>query len=231
MLKDRNITLYEVAAALDLTVGRVKQIFKSEDLSITRLSIICNELLEMEIVDLVKIMEESQARIRSLTEQQEKQLISEDRLLVVAVSVMNNWTMDEIIERYDISEKQCRGHLRTLEKLDLISIHASGRINLLIDRNFSWVPDGPLEQYFRQNIQRDFLDAGFDGMHESRQFRTGMLSDRSAEELIKKIDRVVAEFVELSRADSTLELQHRTGYSFVLALRPWEMPVFTKLLR
>jgi len=145
--------------------------------------------------------------------------------------VMNNWSSEEIVERYTITQRECERHLKTLEKLELISIRNSGRIKLLIDQNFQWIPDGPLEQFFREHIQEDFLDARFDGAGEMRQFRTGMLTEKSADELIKKIDKLVAEFVEHNRSDGNLELQHRVGYSFVVALRPWLMPAFTKMLR
>lgn len=144
---------------------------------------------------------------------------------------MNNWTPENIIERYDISEYECQRHLKTLEKLELISLRGSGRIKLLIDRNFQWITNGPLDRFFREYIQEDFLDARFDGTGEIRQFRTGMLTDKSADELIKRIEKVVAEFVDLNRGDSNLEIQHRVGYSFVVALRPWLMPAFTELLR
>jgi len=64
-----------------------------------------------------------------------------------------------------------------------------------------------------------------------RVFRTGMLTSKSAEELTRRIDKVVNEFMDLNREDSLLEIQHRVGYSFLVAMRPWLMPSFTRLLR
>lgn len=231
LLKEKNITQYDVAAVLNLGVARVKQMFANQDFSMSRLSIICNELLGMEIVDLIQVSQDRQKYIEGLTEKQEQQLISDERLLVVSVSIMNNLTADEIVERYDISEAECQQHLKTLEKLKLISIRANGRVKLLIDRNFKWIPNGPLEQFFRQHVQSDFLDSRFDAEGEVRLFRTGMLTKQSADELIKKIDKLTAEFVELNREDTRLELKYRIGYSFVVALRPWLMPSFTSLVR
>lgn len=231
LLKERNLTQYDVAAVLNLGVARVKQMFSKQDFSITRLSIICNELLDMDLADLMQIAQDRRDYIQHLTEKQEQQLISDNRLLVVAVSVMNNWTPAEIVDKYNISERECQKYLKALEKLELISIRSSGSIKLVIDRNFQWIPDGPLENFFRKHVQGDFLDAGFDGIGESRQFRTGMLTDKSADELIKKIEKIVADFVDLNRIDSKQEVQYRVGYSFVVALRPWLMPAFTELLR
>lgn len=231
LLKKENITQFDVAETLNLGVARVKQMFSNQDISMNRLSLICNELLDMEIADLIQISQDRQQYIRGLTEDQEKQLISDDRLLVVSVSIMTNWTPAEIVERYDISKPECQRHLETLEKLALISFHPNGRIKLLIDRNFKWIPNGPLEQFFRQHVQSDFLNARFDRAGEIRLFRTGMLTKQSADELIKKIDKLTAEFIELNRNDTKLELKHRIGYSYVVALRPWLMPSFTKLVK
>jgi hypothetical protein len=58
-----------------------------------------------------------------------------------------------------------------------------------------------------------------------------MLSEQSVDQLIKLVDKTVAGFIELNRDDSRLPLEQRTGYSMVVALRPWLMPAFTDLLR
>jgi len=231
LLKEKNFTQFDVAAVLNLGVARVKQMFAKNDFHINRLAIVCNELLDMELADLIQITQDRQKYIEQLTEKQEKQLISDDRLLIVAVSVMNSWTPTEIVEHYEISDAECHRHLVTLEKLNLISRRANGRIKLVIDRNFQWITNGPLEQFFRQHVQSDFLDASFSNPGEARVFRTGMLTAKSAEELTKRIDKVVNEFMDLNREDSSLEIQHRVGYSFLVAMRPWLMPSFTRLLR
>ena len=231
LLKERNFTQQDVADVLNLGLARVKQMFANNDFHISRLVVISNQLLDMELAELVQITQDRQKNIQELSEKQERQLVADNRLLVVAVSVMNNWTPEEITGIYDISELECSQHLKTLENLKLISIRPSGRIKLLIDRNFQWLPDGPLERFFRSHVQEDFLDAGFNHQGEVRIFRTGMLSTKSADSLIKRIDKLVAEFMEHNHDDAKLDLQHRTGYSFVVAMRPWLMPAFTELLR
>ncbi len=231
LLKEKGFRQADVGAVLNLGEARVKQMFGKNDFHINRLVVVCNELLDMELADLVQITQDRQKYIEQLTEKQEKQLISDERLLVVSVSVMNNWTATEIVEKYEITDAECHRHLVTLEKLKLISRRANGRIKLLIDRNFQWIPNGPLEQFFRQHVQSDFLDASFNSPGEVRLFRTGMLTSKSAEELTRRIDKVVNDFMLLNREDAQLELQHRVGYSFLVAMRPWLMPSFTKLLR
>ena len=202
LLREKNINQADVAAVLNLGLARVKQMFANNDFHINRLSVVCNELLDMELADLVQIAQDRQRYIQQLTEKQEQQLISDERLFVVAVSIMNSWLPDEIVERYEISENECHRHLITLEKLKLISRRANGRIKLLIDRNFHWIPDGPLEKFFRQHVQSDFLNAGFGDAGEVRMFRTGMLTSKSAEELARRIDRLCLLYTSPSPRDS-----------------------------
>jgi len=144
---------------------------------------------------------------------------------------MNNWTPVEIVEHYEISKAECHRHLKTLETLKLISRRANGRIKLLIDRNFHWIPNGPLEQFFRTHVQGDFLDASFNDAGEVRLFRTGMLTSKSSGELTRRIDKLVSDFMDLNNEDAQFDLQRRSGYSFLVAMRPWMMPAFTRLLR
>ncbi len=231
LLKEKNITQYDVAAVLDLGIARVKQMFAKNDFHIERLVKICNDLLGIELADLVRITHERTSFIESLTEEQEKQLTADIRLLIVAVSVMTSWKPAEIISRYQITERECRQHLKTLEKLKLISIRDNDHIKLLINQNFHWIKDGPLESFFIKNIQSDFLDASFHGEGEIRLFRTGMLSTKSTDELIRRIEQLIAKFIELNSDDADLPLEHRRGSSIVVALRPWLMPAFTQLLR
>jgi len=231
LLKEREITQYEVAEVLGLSVARVKQIYASNDFSLQRLVSICNELLGMDLADLVEIAQHRQEAIESLTEEQERQLVGNVRLLMVAVSVMQNWTPSEIVDTYDITKAECKTHLKVLESLQLISLNSHEKVKLLVDKNFQWIPDGPLEQYFRRQIQSDFLDASFNDPGEIRMFRSGSLTTASADEMIGRIEKVVATFMEYDRGDTKLDIDKRAGYSFVVAMRPWLMPSFVKMLR
>lgn len=229
-LKVQQKTYQDVADALHLTEASIKQMFASNRLSLERLDVICNEVLGIEISELVQLMADKPATVSRLSASQEKGLVANESLLLVAVLVMNNWTPSEIIEHYELEQVECTQHLRALEKLKLIKIGPS-RIRLLIDQNFTWISNGPIERYFQQTIQSDFLDADFAEPGEKRVFRTGMLSLRSSAELCTRIDRLVAEFVECNREDSQLELSNRTGYSLIVAMRPWLMPAFADMKR
>jgi len=229
-LKIQQKTYQDVADALHLTEASIKQMFSSNRLSLERLDVICTAVLGMEISELIQLMTDQSITVSELTESQEKGLVADERLLLVAVLVMNNWTMAEIIEHFDMQEVECKQHLHALEKLKLIKVGLT-RVKLLIDQNFNWISNGPIERFYQQSIQSDFLDASFTEPGEKRVFRTGNLSLRSSAELCHRIDRLVAEFVECNREDSQLELSNRRGCSLIVAMRPWLMPAFAAMKR
>lgn len=230
-LKAREKTYQDVADALNLTEASIKQMFSTNRISLERLDKICTSLLGIEISELVQLMNDRVPLVTTLTELQERQLVANERLLLVAVSVMNNWKVSELVDQFEMDTSECLQHLKGLSKLNLITVRPGNRIKLLIDRNFSWLKNGPIEKYFQQNIQSEFLDSSFDRPGETRLFRTGMLTRKSSVELIARIDKLIAEFMDLNREDSKLNLNHRIGYSFIVALRPWLMPAFADMRR
>lgn len=229
-LKVQQKTYQDVADALHLTEASIKQMFSSNRLSLERLDIICTSVLGMEISELIQLMSDQSIAVSELTESQEKGLVADERLLLVAVLVMNSWSMADIIEHFDMQEVECKQHLHALEKLKLIKVGHT-RVKLLIDQNFNWISNGPIERFYQRSIQSDFLDASFAEAGEKRVFRTGNLSMRSSAELCHRIDRLIAEFVECNREDSQLELSNRRGYSLIVAMRPWLMPAFAAMKR
>jgi len=231
LLKTNGKTYQDVAEALFLSEASVKQMFASNRITLERLDRICNELLQIEISDLVTQMQNQQSSITELSEDQERKVVADFNLFVVAISIMNSWTPSEIVEHFEIDMDECRRHLASLESLQLIQVRPGNQIRLQIDRNFKWRPDGPIQRYFRQHIQGDFLDSRFDNPGEKLVFLTGMLSDKSVGELLKRIERLATEFLELNRDDSRLELQHRHGGSLLVGYRPWQMAGFAELRR
>ncbi len=229
-LKAQQKTYQDVADALHLTEASIKQMFSSNRLSLDRLDTICTSVLGMEISDLIQLMSDQSIAVSELSESQERGLVADERLLLVAVLVMNNWSMSEIIEHFDMQEAECRQHLSALEKLKLIKVGPT-RVKLLIDQNFNWISNGPIERFYQRFIQSDFLDGNFSEPGEKRVFRTGNLSMRSSMELCHRIDRLVAEFVECNREDSQLEIGDRRGCSLIVAMRPWLMPGFAAMKR
>ena len=159
------------------------------------------------------------------------ELVSDEKLLLVAVSVRNRLSFDDIIYNYRISKTECIRCLARLDKLKLIDLLPNNRIKLRIDEHFRWLPDGPIDRFFEKQIKNQFLKSRFSGELQRRLFLFGLLGDASVEVLTKKMQALSKEFTELHRQDAQLPLEKRHNIGFMLAMRPWEVGVFTPLRR
>ena len=229
-LRAANVTYVDVAVALDLSESSVKRLFSDQDFSLKRLDQIC-QLMNMEFSDLIRQLDQSKQQIEQLSLDQEQLLVSDMKLLVVAICALNHWCFDDIILRYTIEKTELIQYLAKLDKLRLIELLPNNKIKLLISSHFSWIKNGPIQRFFESQVQMDFLDSSFSGKGELRVFTTGMLSRSSNNILIKRIDRLAQEFRQFHNEDSSLPLEERFGSSMVLAIRPWELAAFETLRR
>ncbi|NOR19714.1 MAG: helix-turn-helix domain-containing protein, partial [Xanthomonadales bacterium] len=120
-LKAQAKTYADVAIELGLTEASVKRLFSQQSFSLTRLDRVCH-LLDMEITDLVQQMNEQQQHLQQLTIEQEKEVTADVMLTLVAVCVLNRWTMKDIMSYYHIRETECVRHLAKLDRLMVIEL-------------------------------------------------------------------------------------------------------------
>jgi len=227
-LKDHRLTYAEIAKRLKMSEANVKRMFAARRFTMQRLEDICN-LMKMELSDLFQLYEESRQRITQLTHEQEQELIQDAKLLLVAVSVRNRLTFNDIVTNYKISETECIRCLAKLDKIKLIDLLPNNRIKLRFDEGFRWLPNGPIERFFEKQIKNEFLKSNFKDDLEQRLFLFGLLSETSIQVLLKKIQLVSKEFTELHRQDGSIPLDKRRNIGFMMALRPWELDVLRPL--
>jgi len=229
-LRASSITYADIASALELSESSVKRLFSEQDFSLKRLDQIC-QLMNIEISDLMDQLGREQKSIDQLTLPQEELLVSDLKLLVVAICTINHWTFNEIIARYSIEKTEAIQYLAKLDKLKLIELLPNNRIKLLISPHFSWIKNGPIQRYFESQVQTDFMNSSFNNKGELRVFTTGMLSRNSNAILNKRMERLAQEFRQFHDDDKSLPLDERFGSSMVLAIRPWELAAFESLRR
>ncbi len=230
LLKQHGKNYKEVAEALALSEASVKRIFSEGSFSLDRLEAICG-LIDLELSDLFSEVKKQQHRIYQLTEDQEKQLVANEGLFIVANSVLNRWDFEMIQSMYEFSEHELIQHLAQLDRLKLIELLPNNRIKLIVDRNFNWIKYGPIQRFFEQKMQAEFLRSRFNQPGEKRVFVNGMLSRQSNQLLQEKILRLVDEFNERHAIDEELPLEDRFGSSMLVALRHWEPEFFEKKRR
>ncbi len=229
VLKESAYTYADVAKQLGMSEANVKRLFATQRFTLQRLEQIC-ELVQMELSDLFELYNESRQRISSLSLEQEKQLVSDAKLLLVAVSVRNHLSFEDIITHYQISETECIHYLAQLDRLKIIDLLPGNRIKLLIDENFNWLPHGPIEIFFQQQIQSQFLKANFNKEQDCRLFQFALLGDTSTQIMLNKIRGLAQEFTELHRQDLKLPLNKRYNQGLLIAMRPWDLDVFKPLM-
>lgn len=229
-LKSRQFTYAEIARQLEMSEANVKRMFATQRFSLERLEQICH-LMQMELSDLFRLYEESRQQVTQLTQEQERELVSDSRLLLVAVSVRNRLSFDDIIRHYQISETECIRHLARLDRLKIIDLLPNNRIKLRISEDFHWLPNGPIERYFEQQIQAKFLKSGFSRAGQQRLFLSGLLSEASHQVVLTKLQLLGREFAELQRQDAHLPLDKKENLGLLLALKPWEYDLFQPMLR
>lgn len=229
-LKAQGKTYADVATALGLTEASVKRLFSKQSFSLSRLDQVCH-LIEMEITDLVQLMNEQQQRLQQLTIEQEKEITGNVTLTLVAVCVLNRWTMEDILSYYHISETECVRHLARLDRLRVIELLPKNRIKLLVAPNFSWRENGPIQLFFQKKISQEFFNTHFSREDECLLVLNGMFSSQSNAELQRKLKRLAREFDLLNNDDAALELENRNGTTLVLAMRDWRYGLFRPFIK
>jgi DNA-binding Xre family transcriptional regulator len=229
-LKAKGKTYVDVAVALGLTEASVKRLFSQQSFSLRRLDQVC-QMLDMEITDLVQLMNEQQQRLQQLSIEQEMEITANVTLTLVAVCVLNRWTMDDILGYYHFSESECVRHLARLDRLKVIELLPNNRIRLLVAPNFSWRENGPIQLFFQKKISQEFFNTRFSRDDECLIVLNGMFSSHNNAEIQRKLKRLAREFDLLNNDDATLDLSQRTGTTLVLAMRDWQYGLFKPFIK
>ena len=228
-LRARRLTYAVVAKHLGLSEVTVKRMFSKGEFTLARLDRICG-LAGLEFSDLARALTREHAVISQLTIEQEKEFVANGKLMLVALCALNHWTYDQIVSIYDIAPAECVRLLARLEKLKVIELLPHNRIRLLISRAFAWIPDGPIQRLFKNQLQADFFRASFDQRDEMLLLANGSISKASLSALMTRLKRVAAEFADMRTDDGDLPFGERSPITMLLAARPWE-PDFLRQFR
>ncbi|MBI2994460.1 MAG: helix-turn-helix transcriptional regulator [Gammaproteobacteria bacterium] len=229
-LKASGLTYADVARHLGLSQASIKRMFARGQFTLERLESIC-AMMHLDFTDLVRMIDEERAKISSLTSSQEEELVSDLKFLLIALCVQNAWTFEEIVGYYNFPELECIRYLIRLDRLGLIELLPNNRIRRMVAQDFRWLPRGPIERFFEQRVQRDFLKSHFSRAGELRLFLTGMLSKNSLEAMRERLDMIAREFSAMQRDDSRLPAGARFNAGLMLSVRPWELRDFAQFRR
>ena len=229
-LRKQGITYKQVAHTLKLSEASVKRLFSEKSFTLSRLEQVCG-VLNLEIADLVHQMENNIDLTTQLSIEQERELVADLKLLLMAHFLMSKLTFMDIIRIYDISETEGIQLLAKLDRMRIIELQPGNRVKLMISKNFELIPNGPIQRFYEQKVQSEFFNSSFGGPGEFRVFVSGMFSRAANTELIKKIKHLAYDANELKSESESLPLDDKFGCSLIMAIRPWEVKLFDQLRR
>ncbi|WP_367607428.1 helix-turn-helix domain-containing protein [Legionella sp. W05-934-2] len=230
LLRQQGLTYRKLADGLGLSEASVKRIFSQKDINLSRLEEIC-QLMKISLSDVFKQIEEQKAYIRQLSYEQEKELISNQHLLLVTICVLNHWTFDEILHYYRLTEHELIRLAAKLDHMKIIELLPGNRFKRLIDPNFQWISDGPIQRFFQQTIQDDFFQSQFDKPNELYLLKNGMLNEADNLRFQHALRQLANDFIALCKESKGVPIENRHGTALLIAMRPWAPKLFDDLKR
>jgi transcriptional regulator with XRE-family HTH domain len=229
-LKAKKLTYAHVARGLKMSEASVKRMFSSHHFTLERFEQVC-QIAGLGLTELAREVDSEKNYISHLTLEQEREVVSNGKLFLVAVCVLNHMTLEQILATYDVPKSECIQLLLKLDKVKFLELMPQNRIKLKVSPNFAWLPNGPILQYFKKHAQDEYFRSQFDGPNEIIMVINAMLSPASSAQIVAKLRKLASEFSELHNDDKLLLIGQRRPASVVLALRPWELDDFNKLRR
>jgi transcriptional regulator with XRE-family HTH domain len=229
-LKARGVTYAALADALRLSEATVKRMFSHRDFTLKRLDEIC-ACAKIDFSELTRGLARDETLLSRLTAEQEKEIVADRKLFLVAVCALNHVTYEQILERYDLTPAECVRLLTRLDRLKFIELQPGNRIRLIVSHTFAWLPDGPIQRFFNDLAHTEFFRSRFSRPDEFLLVLNGMLSKGSRAAMIEKLKRVAREFSAYHNDDVRLALGERSPMSICLAFRHWELEAFAELRR
>ncbi len=225
-LRKKGISYKSAAEELGLSESSIKRLFAEKSFSLVRLEKLC-ELAEIELSQLIQIAESSLQQTDQLTTEQEQEIVDNPRLLLVGVCLINQFTFDEILNKYAFKKTELIKLFVKLDRINIIEYLPNNRYRLKISRNFHWLSNGPILRFFIQTIVKEYLIDDINNPNNHMHYVWGMLTKSSAQELTKRIQRVIDDYMQLSGKDGQLPMTEKLSSSlFILFKEDWEPKIF-----
>ena len=229
-LKIQGVTYRELAVAIGLSEPSVKRMFATQRFTLERLVEISN-FLGFTLAELAQEAVVTEHLVHTLSEAQEAELVSDPKLLLVAICSLNHWSVQDIVCNYRVTEAECIQRLAQLDRLRLIVLLPGNRIRLNVARDFDWRVKGPIRRFFREHGLHDFLGGDFAPDDEMMSFSHAMMTEAAISKVLAELRKLRQRFAELHEESLAAPLSKRRGVGMLLAMREWEIAAFSELRR
>lgn len=229
-LKAAQMTYADLARALGMAESSVKRMLARGEMPLSRIDAICRAL-RIDFADLARRVADSQPLLAEMSQAQEQAVVADKKLLLVAICVLSQWTLEQITGNYRLSEAEAIRYLAQLDRVGIIELRPLNRYRLKLAKTFRWRPHGPVMTYFREHALMDYYAGGFDGPGEGLLMVHGAVSRALAPSFLERMQKVAQDFAQQHLADQKLAETDREGYTLLLAMRRWEFEAFGLLRR
>jgi DNA-binding Xre family transcriptional regulator len=229
-LKAAQMTYADLALALGMAESSVKRMLAKGDMPLSRIDAICRAL-KLDFAELARRVADAQPLLAQLTQEQESAVVADKKLMLVAICVLSQWTLEQITTAYRLTEAECTAYLVQLDRIGIIELRALNRYRLKLAKTFRWRPHGPVMDYFRDNAMLNYFSGGFNGTGEGLLLVHGSISRSLAPSFMERMQRVAQDFAQQHQTDQKLGDKDREGYTLLLAMRRWEFEAFRQLRR
>ena len=229
-LKTAQMTYADLAQALGMAESSVKRMLARGDMPLSRIDAICRALA-LDFADLARRVADEQPLLKELTPEQERAVVQDEKLLLVAINVLSGWTLEQMTAAYRLTEAEGIQYLAQLDRIGIIELRPFNRYRLKLAKTFRWRPHGAVMNYFREHALLDYFAGGFDGPGEGVLLVHGAISRSLAPAFMERMQRVAHDFAQQHLADQKLPESEREGYTLLLALRSWEFEAFAGMRR
>ena len=229
-LKAAGLTYADLAQQLGMAESSIKRIFAKGDMPLSRIDEVLR-VLKMDFADLARKIADAQPLRRELTHEQEAAVIADRKLLLMAICAFSQWTFEQIVATYTVTEAECVKYLVQLDKLGIIELRPLNRYRLKVAKGFRWRPHGPVMQYFREHVADDYFSGGFDGEGELLMMVHGQIGKSLAATFAERMQRIGQDFAQQHLADQKLAPEQKRPYTLVVGMRSWLFAAFRDLKR
>jgi DNA-binding Xre family transcriptional regulator len=229
-LKSAHMTYADLALRLGMAESSVKRMLAKRDMPLSRIDTICSAL-KLDFAELARRVADAQPLLAELTLAQEKAVVADKKMLLMAICVLSQWTAEQITSHYRLDEVEAIKYLAQLDRIGIIELRPLNRYRLKLAKTFRWRPHGPVMNFFREYALLDYFSGGFDKEAESLMLVHGSISKSLAPSFVERLQRVAQDFAQQHQTDQKLPDQHREGFTLLLAMRSWEYEVFERFKR
>jgi len=229
-LKAAGLTYADLARELQMAESSIKRMFAKGDMPLTRIDEIAR-VLKTDFAELARRVADAQPLRRELSAEQESAVVADRKLLLVAICCLSQWSFEQIVSSYTISEAETVKCLAKLDRLGIIELKPLNRYRLRVAKTLRWRPNGPVMRYFREHVVGDYFSGGFDGDGEMLTLVHGQIGRGLAESFNQRLARIAQDFAQQHLADQKLPPEHKRPYTIVVGMRSWLFSVFRDLKR